>query len=266
MTFKITNRFAVTMLFIFSRVLKLLLRIVIIFLIVSVATVLIFRWLPLPLTPLMVIRCIEQKQDGKKITLKHDWVDISEISPKLQLAVVCSEDQNYLKHYGFDFAAIEKAISFNETGKKMRGASTISQQTAKNVFLWPGRSYVRKGFEVYFTLLIETFWSKERIMEVYLNSIEMGNGIYGAEAAAKHWFIKSAKELNKDESAAIASILPNPRKYVANPASAYITKRKVWIKKQMSFWGNQLDYEKYNDNDDTLGANQKTKPLNKKKK
>jgi monofunctional biosynthetic peptidoglycan transglycosylase len=198
----------------------------------------------------MVIRCVEQMNNGKTMTLKHDWVSLDEISPKLQLAVVCSEDQNYLKHYGFDWGAIEKAMKSNDSGKKIRGGSTISQQTAKNVFLWQGRSYIRKGFEAYFTLLIETFWSKERIMEVYLNSIEMGNGIYGAEAAAQYWFKKSAAKLNKDESSAIAAILPNPLKYVANPPSAYISKRKTWVKQQMSFWGNKLDYNKYNDEDE----------------
>ena len=182
--------------------------------------------------------------------LKHDWVPLEEISPKLQLAVVCSEDQNYLKHYGFDFKAIEKAMKNNESGGKLRGASTISQQTAKNVFLWPGRSYIRKGFEVYFTLLIELIWSKERIMEVYLNSIEMGKGVYGAEAAANFWFHKSAAKLSKDESAAIAAVLPAPLRYVANPPSNYVEKRKSWIKRQMSFWGNQLDYDKYNDEDE----------------
>ncbi len=199
------------------------------------------------------------------MTLKHDWVGLDKISPKLQLAVVCSEDQNYLKHYGFDFGAIEKAMKANEEGKKLRGASTISQQTAKNVFLWPGRSYIRKGFEVYFTLLIELFWSKERIMEVYLNSIEMGNGVYGAEAAAQYWFKKTAAKLNKDECAAIASVLPNPRKYVANPPGAYIARRKEWIKKQMSFWGNQLDYDKYNDEDENGPDDSKNKKLKKKK-
>jgi monofunctional biosynthetic peptidoglycan transglycosylase len=198
----------------------------------------------------MVIRCVEQMNNGKSMTLKHDWVSLDEISPKLQLAVVCSEDQNYLKHYGFDWGAIEKAMKSNDSGKKIRGGSTISQQTAKNVFLWQGRSYIRKGFEAYFTLLIETFWSKERIMEVYLNSIEMGNGIYGAEAAAQYWFKKSAAKLNKDDSSAIAAILPNPLKYVANPPSAYISKRKTWVKQQMSFWGNKLDYNKYNDEDE----------------
>jgi monofunctional glycosyltransferase len=198
----------------------------------------------------MMIRCVEQKSEGQKMVLKHDWVSLEEISPKLQLAVVCSEDQNYLKHFGFDFDAIEKAMKSNEEGKKLRGASTISQQTAKNVFLWPGRSYIRKAFEVYFTLLIELFWSKERIMEVYLNSIEMGNGVYGAEAAARFWFKKAAIKLNKDESAAIAAILPNPLRYIASPAGPYISKRKEWIKKQMSYWGNQLDYNKYNDEDE----------------
>jgi monofunctional biosynthetic peptidoglycan transglycosylase len=195
--------------------------------------------------------------DGKSMTLKHDWVSLDEISPKLQLAVVCSEDQNYLKHYGFDWGAIEKAMKSNDSGKKIRGGSTISQQTAKNVFLWQGRSYIRKGFEAYFTLLIETFWSKERIMEVYLNSIEMGNGIYGAEAAAQYWFKKSAAKLNKDESSAIAAILPNPLKYVANPPSAYISKRKTWVKQQMSFWGNKLDYNKYNDEDEVTDKKEK---------
>jgi monofunctional biosynthetic peptidoglycan transglycosylase len=236
--------------FLLTKILRILLRIVIIFLILSVGSALLFRWVPVPVTPLMLIRCVEQKVDGKEMTLKHDWVSLEEISPKLQLAVVCSEDQNYLKHYGFDWVAIQKAMKANEKGKKLRGGSTISQQTAKNVFLWPGRSYIRKAFEVYFTLLIEVFWSKERIMEVYLNSIEMGKGIYGAEAAARYWFKKPAKNLTKDEAAAITAVLPNPLKYVANPPSAYIAGRKEWIKMQMSFWGNQLDYNKYNDEDE----------------
>lgn len=231
------------------KIFKVLFRIFVGFIIISIVSVILFRWLPVPITPLMVIRCIEQKADGKNMILKHDWVSLEEISPKLQLAVVCSEDQNYLKHFGFDWGAIEKAMKANEKGTKIRGGSTISQQTAKNVFLWPGRSYIRKAFEAYFTLLIEICWSKERIMEVYLNSIEMGNGVYGAESAAQHWFKKPAVKLNKSESAAIASILPNPIKYVANPPSAYISKRKAWIMQQMSFWGNQLDYDKYNDED-----------------
>lgn len=214
------------------------------FLITSVLSVIFFRFVAVPITPLMLIRCVEQKSNGKDMRLKHDWVSIEEINERLQLAVVCSEDQNYLKHDGFDWDAIKKAMETNKKGKRIRGGSTITQQTAKNVFLWPGRSYIRKAFEMYFTFLIELFWSKERIMEVYLNSIEMGDGIYGAEAAAQHWFKKTAQKLSKDEAAAIAAILPNPRKYVANPPSAYVQGRKAWIKKQMDFWGNHLDYDK----------------------
>ncbi|MBP9068689.1 MAG: monofunctional biosynthetic peptidoglycan transglycosylase [Bacteroidia bacterium] len=223
---------------------KFLLKCVVWFLITSIVSVILFRFVPVPLTPLMLIRCIEQKSDEKDMRLKHDWVPLEEINERLQLAVVCSEDQNYLRHDGFDWGAIKKAMKQNKKGKRIRGGSTITQQTAKNVFLWPGRSYVRKGFEAYFTFLIELFWSKERIMEVYLNSIEMGDGIYGAEAAAQHWFKKSAIKLNKDQAAAIAAVLPNPRKYVANPAGPYIQGRKTWIKKQMDFWGNDLDYDK----------------------
>jgi monofunctional glycosyltransferase len=232
--------------------------------IVSITSVILFRWLPIPITPLMLIRCFEQKMDGKPLSMKHDWESLDKISPKLQLAVVCSEDQNYLKHYGFDFKAIEKAFQGNEMGKKVRGGSTISQQTAKNVFLWPGRSYIRKAFEAYFTLLIELFWSKERIMEVYLNSIEMGDGVYGAQAAAKFWFKKEAIKLSKDESAAIAAVLPNPRVYKANPASSYISKRKNWIKQQMNYWGNQLDYDKYKDDDEPPSNKKALETKNKK--
>lgn len=220
------------------------------FFVLSIVSVVIYRWVPVPITPLMLIRDVEQFKNDKGVIMEHDWVPLEEISPKLQLAVVCSEDQNYLKHFGVDWGAIQKAMKENEKGKRVRGGSTITQQTAKNVFLWQGRSYLRKGLELWFTLLIEVFWSKERIMEVYLNSIEMGNGIYGAEAAAQHWFHKSAKKLSKDEAAAIAAILPNPLRYKANPASSYIVQRKAWIKQQMNFWGNKLDYDKYKDDDE----------------
>ena len=220
------------------------------FFVLSIVSVVIYRWVPVPITPLMLIRDVEQLKNDKGVIMEHDWVPLEEISPKLQLAVVCSEDQNYLKHFGVDWGAIQKAMKENEKGKRIRGGSTITQQTAKNVFLWQGRSYLRKGLELWFTLLIEVFWSKERIMEVYLNSIEMGNGIYGAEAAAQHWFHKSAKKLSKDEASAIAAILPNPLRYKANPANGYISGRKAWIKQQMNFWGNKLDYDKYKDDDE----------------
>lgn len=213
------------------------------FFIVSIFSVIFFRWVPIPVTPLMLIRCVEQKVDGKEMRLEKEWVSLEEISPTIQLAVVCSEDQNFIKHNGFDFEAIDKAMEYNEKHKKKRGASTISQQTAKNVFLWPGRSWIRKGFEVYFTFLIETFWSKERIMEVYLNVIEMGDGVYGAQAAAKNFFKKDAKYLSKSEAATIAAVLPNPRKFNAAKPSGYILKRQGWILRQMSFWGGVLKYE-----------------------
>lgn len=242
---------------ILRKILNFIWKAIVCFVVVSILSVILFRWVPVPVTPLMLIRCVEQKMDGKKMHMEHDWVPFEEITPKLQLAVVCSEDQNYLKHFGFDWGAIQKAMKENEQGKHMRGASTITQQTAKNVFLWSGRSYLRKAFEVWFTLLIEIFWSKERIMEVYLNSIEMGDGVYGAEAASQYWFKKKAVKLTKDEAAAIAAILPSPLRYKANPPSNYISKRKEWIKQQMNYWGNKLDYDKYKDDDE---------PVKKKKK
>ena len=195
----------------------------------SILSVIVFRFVPVPVTPLMISQAVETRT-----WWNHDWVPIEEISPNLQWAVVASEDQNFLNHNGFDFKAIEKAIDHNKKSKRIRGASTISQQVAKNVFLWQGRSWVRKGLEVYFTFLIELFWSKERIMEVYLNSIEMGNGVYGAEAASKYWYGKSAKKLTQREAAGIAAILPNPRKFKARGSSPYIERRKNHIIRQMN--------------------------------
>jgi monofunctional biosynthetic peptidoglycan transglycosylase len=210
----------------------------------SIGFVLLFRFVPVYVTPLMLIRSIDQLSEGKKVQLEHHWVSIDKISKNLSLAVICSEDQNFLNHFGFDVKAIEESVktSLNSKNsqvrtKRLRGASTISQQTAKNVFLWPDRSWVRKGLEVYFTFLIEIAWSKERILEVYLNSIEMGNGIYGAEAASRHYYNKSAKDLSKRQAAAIAAILPNPREYRANPPSPYINSRIDWIMGQMNHFG-----------------------------
>jgi len=211
---------------------------------VSIVSVIVFRWVPIPVTPLMLIRCVEQKMDDKEMKLDKTWKPLEELSPHLQLAVVCCEDQNYLKHNGFDFGAIEKAMKHNKTSKKKRGASTISQQVAKNVFLWPSRSWVRKGFEVYFTFLIEVFWSKERIMEVYLNVIEMGDGIYGAEAASQTYFKKSAISISKRQAASIAVTLPNPRKFNAKKPTTYLNKRINWAMQQMRYWGGKLDYDK----------------------
>jgi len=204
----------------------------------SLFFVLLFRFVPVPVTPLMVIRVVEQLSDGKKPLLRHNWVSLTAISDNLRLAVVCSEDQNFPSHSGFDFKAIERSVEASIKGtKRLRGASTISQQTAKNVFLWPDRSWVRKGLEVYFTVLIETLWSKERILEVYLNSIEMGNGIFGAEAASRYYFKKNARNLSRTQAATLAAILPSPREYSATHPTPYIRGRIAWIIEQMNHWG-----------------------------
>ena len=211
--------------------------------VLSVSIVVLYRFVPVPVTILQLTRCVEQFENDKPIRLKKDWVSLAEISNKIQLAVVCSEDQKFLNHNGFDVEAIEKAIEHNRKGKRVHGASTISQQTAKNVFLWQGRTWVRKGLEVYFTSLIELIWSKERIMEVYLNVIEMGDGIYGAEMASQIYFKKSASELSTAEAALLASILPSPRKYSATNPSSFVRGRQTWIMTQMIHWGGKLDYE-----------------------
>lgn len=190
--------------------------------------------MPVYVTPLMVIRSIQQITSGDKPTWKHTWVSFDKISPNLSMAVIASEDNRFASHNGFDFIEIKKAIEENEKRKRKRGASTISQQTAKNVFLWPQSSWARKGFEVYFTFLIELFWSKERIMEVYLNSIEMGNGIYGAQAAAKYKFGTTAAKLTKAQCALIAATLPNPIRFNSAKPSPYILKRQTQILKLMN--------------------------------
>ncbi|WP_299527211.1 monofunctional biosynthetic peptidoglycan transglycosylase [uncultured Lutibacter sp.] len=221
----------------FQKLKKWILKSIVAFFMLSIFLVIIFKWIPVPFTPLMLIRNVEQWSKGEKAAFTHKWVPMSKISDNLAKAVIVSEDQKFIQHFGFDIEAIEKAYEKNKKGKKIKGGSTITQQTAKNVFLWPQRSYVRKGFEVYFSFLIEVFWSKERILEVYLNSIEMGNGVYGAEAASQHWFRKPAAKLSNYEAASIAAILPNPRKYKAKGSSAYIENRKNWILLQMNYYG-----------------------------
>jgi monofunctional biosynthetic peptidoglycan transglycosylase len=208
----------------------------------SILSVIIFKWVPIPFTPLMITRVIEFKLEGNDAIYSHDWVPLEEISPNLQKAVIASEDGNFLKHSGFDFKAMQKAFKNNsKKGKKIKGGSTISQQTAKNVFLWQGRSYLRKGLEAYFTVLIELIWGKERIMEVYLNSIEMGNGVYGAQEAARVWYKTTAISLTPREAAGIAAILPNPRKFKASNSSSYIERRKGKIMKVMRQLG-KIEY------------------------
>lgn len=201
----------------------------------SILAVVAYRFLPVYITPLMVIRCFQQVAGGESIAMHHHWESLDDISPSLPVAVMASEDQRFLIHHGFDFNAIQQAAKHNKAGGKVHGASTISQQTAKNVFLWPGRSWTRKGFEVYFTALIELLWSKQRIMEVYLNSIEMGDGIYGAEAVARRHFGKTAAELTRSECALIAATLPNPRKYDSSNPDGYMRARRGKIEYQMKF-------------------------------
>ncbi len=205
------------------------------FLGLSILSVVIFKFVPVPFTPLMISRTIDHVIADEPWKLSHDWEPIGNISKNLQKAVIASEDGSFLEHNGFDFEAIQKAYKSNQKGKKLKGGSTISQQVAKNVFLWQGRSYIRKAIEAYFTVLIEAIWSKERIMEVYLNSIEMGNDVYGAEAAAQHWYGKSAANLTVNEAAGIAAILPNPRKFKAKNSSSYIERRKGRIAKVMRY-------------------------------
>ena len=222
---------------IFNRIKKILKWVVVAFFGSTILSVVALRFIPVYFTPLMFIRLGEQIAKGEEMKMRHSWVPLDEISPSLPLAVMASEDARFMEHHGFDFNAIEKAAKRNMRKKNKRklGASTISQQTAKNVFLWPGRTWVRKGFEVYFTALIEMMWSKERIMEVYLNSIEMGDGIYGAEAVAKRHFHCSAKDLSKAECAMIAVSLPNPRKFDSAHPSSYMRKRQFRILREMKF-------------------------------
>lgn len=201
----------------------------------TILAVVALRFIPVYFTPLMFTRLVEQSHDGKRLKMKHHWVSLDKMSPSLPVAVMASEDQRFLKHHGFDVDAIKQAAESNAQGKKLRGGSTISQQTAKNVFLWQGRSWVRKGLEAYFTVLIELVWSKQRIMEVYLNSIEMGDGIYGAEAVAREHFGCSAAELQRSDCALIAATLPNPRKYSSKNPSEYMVRRKFQIMNQMRF-------------------------------
>jgi len=213
----------------FRRLLKILRNLFLLFIIISICWVVIDLFTPVFVTPLMLIRSVESIAHGKMPRNSKTWVSIDDISPNMVQAVVASEDNLFLTHHGFSFNDMSRAFEHNLNGKKIRGGSTISQQTAKNVFLFPQRSYIRKGLEAYYTVLIEFAWSKKRIMEVYLNVIEMGDGIYGVEAAAEEHFGVHASELTKSQAALIAACLPNPRKFDAGHPSGYIQRRKSQI-------------------------------------
>jgi len=212
---------------------KFLVRLALLGLFVSVALVVIYRWAPIPMTSLMVLRITENLQEGKPVRLERVWVSRDEMSPRLQLAMIAAEDFKFFEHSGFDWEAIEKALRHNKRKGRVHGGSTISQQTAKNVFLWPARSWLRKGLEAYFTSLIELIWSKDRIMEVYLNVVELGDGVYGVEAASRRFFKKPAVKLNSSEAALLAAVLPNPRRFLVDRPSSYVRFRQTMIQRRM---------------------------------
>lgn len=205
---------------------SLILRSVLFCFLSSVAAVLLFSFVPVFLTPLMVIRSTGSIFSPNFVGMHKTWVPIEQISPNIQRAVLKAEDYRFYEHNGFDFEAIEKAMKYNKTHKRKKGASTISQQTAKNVFLWPNRDWVRKGLEAYFTVLIESVWSKERIMEVYLNVIEFGPGVYGVEAASQRYFRRPAARLTPSQAAMMAAVLPNPNRFRIDRPSPYVLARQ----------------------------------------
>ncbi len=205
------------------------------FVVSSLALVMLFRYVPVPITTFMLYRHVTDFQQGEGFnSIDHRWVNMDKISKHAVRAVIAAEDQRFYKHNGVDFEAMQSAIETWLDGGRLRGASTISQQVAKNLFLIPARSFWRKGFELWFTMLIETFWSKDRILEVYLNSAEFGDHLFGIEAASHHYFQIPSMQLSKKQSALLAAALPNPLKFnVANPSS-YMNQRRSWILRQMS--------------------------------
>ncbi len=216
------------------RLFKYLLKLILIgFFGITVLWVLLYRFVNPPITLLMIDRGFERKAAGKDWKIDKSWISFDKMSINIKKAAVASEDQLFLEHHGFDLRAIERAIDKNQHSNKLIGGSTISQQTAKNVFLWPGRSYIRKAFEAYFTMLIEALWSKERIMEVYLNVIEMGDGIYGIEAASQTYFNRSAADLTKQQASLIVGVWPNPLKWSPVKPTRYIRHRSYLIMKNM---------------------------------
>ncbi len=201
--------------------------------VLSIVTVASLRWLPVPVTSFMIHERIAARDSGMVLRQRHEWVPWSRIACHAALAVIAAEDQNFFAHDGFDFAAIEKAVTDARSGRRLRGASTISQQVAKNLFLWPGLSWPRKGLEVWFTLWIEVLWPKQRILEVYLNSAQFGYGIWGVEAASLSYFGREASRLGRNEAALLAAVLPNPRRLTVSNSSPYVRGRQAWILAQM---------------------------------
>ncbi len=206
-----------------------------VFVFIAFMSVAMFRVVPLPSTPLMHLRVIEGLVDGEPVGAHRLWTPYEQISPNVFRAVVSAEDARFMRHNGIDWRAMEAAMRYNQRqkGGKMRGASTITMQTAKNAFLWHGRTYIRKGLEAWFTFLIETLWGKRRILEVYANVIETGPGIYGVEAASRNYFGKSSAGLTRREAALIAAVLPNPRRWSPAAPTSYIKRRTLWVMGRM---------------------------------
>lgn len=214
----------------FKKLKRFLIKSPIYFFVISITWVVLHKYIPVPATATMLVV-------GKPFSYKFDWEPLENMSPNVLLAVIAAEDQKFFEHHGFDLEAIKKAVIVNQSGKKLRGGSTISQQVAKNVFLWQGRSYLRKGLEAYFTFLIELIWSKERILEVYVNVAQTGPTLFGFEEAAESYYKKSAKILSQQEAARIASILPSPAKWSATKPGSYVQKRTRNLVKQMNQLG-----------------------------
>jgi monofunctional glycosyltransferase len=219
------------------RIMVCTLQILAFFLATSILAVLVLRWMP-PFTTTVMMECrVSSLLDHHSRQIDYKWVPWDRISQQAAVAVIAAEDQNFPTHHGFDFKSIQKAIDAHDRGRRLRGASTISQQVAKNVFLWSGRSFIRKGLEAYFTVLIELMWPKRRILEVYLNIVELGDGIYGVEAASRRYFNKSATLLTSSESALLAAVLPNPIRFKVDRPSGYVRTRRDWILLQMDQLG-----------------------------
>jgi len=215
------------------RILGILLKVTLAFLALSVLSVIVLRFMAPPFSALMVERRIGSWFAEGKYSPTYKWVSLDKIAPVMSAAVIASEDQKFSDHYGFDIDAIQRAMGHNERSPRTKGASTLTQQTAKNMFLWSSRSWLRKGVEAYFTVLLETFWGKRRILETYLNIVEFGDGIYGVEAAAQYYFRKPASRLNSEEAAILAAVLPNPRRYKVKSPGPYVRDRQQWILQQM---------------------------------
>lgn len=219
------------------RLLKLIGKSLLIFVLASSTIIFILRWIPLPTSSFMLQQKFHNLLANNHQTVRYKWVNYKNISPYVAIAVIAEEDQNFPFHFGFDFGQIKKAIAAHEDGRRLRGASTISQQVAKNLFLWSGRSYFRKALEAYITILLELIWGKQRILEVYLNIAQMGKGVFGVQAAAHIYFHESAKHLTRYQAAALAAVLPNPDRYSVTHPSAYIKHRRRWILRQMRSLG-----------------------------